>query len=718
MASVEKRFVEHNRRMVGLAARTTGTTSIRSAAARRAGPGAAEAETKAVARSFDQIGKAARAADARTYREKARLEKDHQRQALRGIAEIGRAARQEEMRVHRERTRVAAASHREFRSRTSGVVGAGISSVGGMGASALGVVGIAGGAMIASKVGPAVGLDKQQRALLTAGHGAGEKSPYTLDQIQKITNETAIKTGNSQESVVAGMREYVSATGDLRGAAAAIESFGVIATAAEANIADVAKAGAYLSTAMGVTAKEMPEALASFYFQGKKGAFELKDIASAIPELGTMAESMGMKGLQGAKNVGGLAQIAMKGTGNSAEAQTALANLLRQSVAKSDKLQSGEMFGGRKVQVFNSGDPTKGFKNYNQTLADMVVASRGNIQQLNDFAEIRGSKALNPLVNAYAGAVSGLGPNATQKEKDQAGGKAVLAMIEDASNARGAFRDVQADAADAMQSFSSQMEALNVGLVSAVQKDLLPTLVRMIPQLQKLVPQFAKLVEVIAKAIDTFAANPLGNIGEIIATKVAFDIAAAAIGPRIRDALTNALVGGGVGGTGGGASGAGAAGGFMAGGVLANALAAVTIATLAVQTFRAGTLLIDNFMPSNKKEVEDDIGRFNRETEAVHGGGDLKTRIAELEKLREESQGRLSAPFESADPVMRIFQMLGADASNKESNPALFSEKLDRDLKASEEVSRYGKEIIVLLQQLKAVESGPNRGNAPSPVKS
>jgi hypothetical protein len=292
----------------------------------------------------------------------------------------------------------------------------------------------------------------------------------------------------------------------------------------------------------------MPDALAKLYEQGKKGAFELKDLGAAIPQLGSQAATLGMTGVKGMTTLGGLAQIAQSGTGNAAEAQTALANLFNQIVAKSSKIQSGEAFGGHKVQVFEGGDPKKKMKDIRQILADMIGASGGNVQQLLDVGEIRGSKALNPMINAYKDAGGGA-----------AGKAAVLKLIEDAADAEGTFKDVQVDAAEVMKSTSVQLEILNTKLQDAVNSKLLPALTDLIPKLEPLIPKFGELLEVLAKWIGWLAENPAAGLGLAITGAIVKDIVSAGIGQAVGAAITGAMS------SAGGARAAGAIGTGLAG---------------------------------------------------------------------------------------------------------------------------------------------------------
>lgn len=537
LASIEKRFVQHSRTIMGTAARAANTPALRSAARMsggRTGRAALDAETAAAARGFREIARVGQTADRQRYREQQRLERDAQRLRMQNIREESRAAQK---------------AQREFRAR----VGSGLSRVGqsamGVGKAALAVTGIGGGAVISSRLGSAISLERQQRELAVAGSGQ-----MSLGDIRSKIKSTSIATGASQEDVTQGLREYVSATGNLGEASQAIQSFATIAQAAGASVSDVSKAGAYLTKSMGISAKELPEALSKLYFQGKKGAFELKDIASAIPALGAQASTLGLSGMSGMTTLGGLAQIAQTGTGNAAEAQTALQSLFKQLVAKAGDVQTGKAF-GKRVEVFEGGDPTKNMKDIRGVLANIIAASRGDVTKLNEFADIRGSKALNPLVGAYKAAADAT--KGTDAQKIEAGRQAVLKMIQDNADAQGTYADVQKDASTVMESFSSKLEVLNTKLTDIAGSQLMPALEKLGPPIEKLIPYIAKATDVFASLLDEFASHPIAGLGALIVAKVGADLAAASIGESVKKALTNLITGNGGGGAPGGTPGAG-----------------------------------------------------------------------------------------------------------------------------------------------------------------
>lgn len=526
--SLERRFALHNRRIMSEVSRATSIPSMR--AARGAG-GSRKTEPDGIARGFSQLALAAKSQGEEAKRAA---------RANKGLADsfkdIARAAEKAE----RAQIRAQAASRREFRGRVGSTLGAIGSSVASVGKTALAVTGLGGGALIASKLGPAAGLEQRQRQLIVNATGAGQTSPYQYGDLQKRISNEAVATGVSQEGITGGLEKFVQRTGDLGMAVDNMRTFATVSMATGASVEDIAGAAADLMQKFDIKKPEqMADALATLAYQGKKGAFELRDMADTFPELAAAASRAGMKGVTGMQTLGGLAQISRSATGSGAEASTALQMALAKMVQEGSKLESGEALGGKKVNVFTDKKKTA-LRNVPDVIADIISQSGGNLTQLQDVFDARGIRAMSPLIQKYtevSGATKG-----TAVEKSAAGRAAVVAMIQDASSAAGTFADIQKDAGEVQKSTNVQLEKFNSMLTSAVQEKLLPTLTSLIPKLTPLIPTFGLLLEKIASIVQWASENPIQGVGAIILGKVAADVAGAGIGAGLKSVLTDVIV--------------------------------------------------------------------------------------------------------------------------------------------------------------------------------
>lgn len=113
-----------------------------------------------------------------------------------------------------------------------------------------------------------------------------------------------------------------------------MRSVGRTATAATADIEDMSKTAFVLVDTLGVAPDALASELDRLAFAGKKGSFELKDMARYFPQLGAAAKEAGLAGTEGVATLGAALQIARKGTGDASEAATNTANFFQKMMSK------------------------------------------------------------------------------------------------------------------------------------------------------------------------------------------------------------------------------------------------------------------------------------------------------------------------------------------------------------------------------------------------
>jgi hypothetical protein len=582
-ASIERRLAQHN----ATVARTTGTSATRvrsgstgstvanearaAAAAQRqqsretanaavAAARAKAAAEKQAARDATLAARSAARAEVAAKRQAAKESATAEKQALREVASLEaqqrrqqqywhRARSRSEQQRHRDEQRSARQSFRESRREaqersgfiqstlggTAGRVGRTLSSIGTIG---LATAGLGGTALAASAIGQATKLDEGSRRLAVQGRNLGE-SGANADDLRRQFTRTGVATGLRPEDVMAGAQAYVTETGDLGTAMANLKTFATTAQAAGASVEDIARAAAHMQK-IGVTSvDDMQKALATLTMQGKKGSYELRAMAVEFPEIMANAAKLGITGVGGITKLGGFLQVVQKATGNASETTTASSQFFNQLIAKSDDLASGKSLGG-KVNVFSDKGKTK-VRDFRDLIGEVLVASGGNIEKLNDTFEIRGSKAFNQFTSTFndtrAAALKG---GASDKVATEQGRQAAVALLDNAANVPGDFREIERDAADAMRSFSVQMGIVQDQLKDAVSSELFGALRQIGPDISKLVMPVRTLTRVMVEAARLLANNPFAGLGAIIAVQLAADIAKARIGDTIRGAIDRA----------------------------------------------------------------------------------------------------------------------------------------------------------------------------------
>lgn len=615
----------------------------------------------------------------------------------------------------RQRLREEAKSRESAKARVDFVkstVGGGIGRVasvlGSIGKAGLAVAGISAAGIAASSISQAITLDEGSRRLSIAGRAPGEKGSDPAS-LSKAFTQTGIATGLAPEQIMSGVRKYVEKTGDLGYAMKNSKTFATVAQGADANVEDVFAMAADMKGKLGLNDPEdMKQAFAIFSQQGKKGKFELKNMASEMPEILSTASNAGVRGVAGARDIGALLQQAMEATGNGSEAATAVNTMFKDFGLHANKIQSGQAFGGRKVQVYEGGDPRNKNRSFADVMTESVSASRGNMSELYKVFGVRGIKALNPQINAYKEAYQNT--KGTDAEKDIAGTKAAKASFAKYRDLPASFESVQQDAADAMKSFSVQMEVINTKLKDAVASQLFPEIIKLVPQIAALVPLVSKLVAGFISLVGWLANNPLSGLGIALAGSIGIELVKARIGTVIATGLASIIAGVQAGGLRGGIGAAtptvGGPSNYMGAGMTG----------LAVGAAVAGTIYSGGIAKFESGENSMAVG--GAALNAVRGAN--TSDLAAVRDAVAEQRKRVAAS-QKTDLLDDTLDMFGAsnkkvEAKTQESYLSEMEQKLaELQMQAAKDLSDAAK----AQKDAAAAQSGvtPNRSDKPSGVK-
>lgn len=354
-------------------------------------------------------------------------------------------------------------------------------------------------------------LSELANRLSISSRGAGEKAvdPRTL---RKEFEQTAKETpGISAESIAEAVQGFVGKTGRLDIAREQQGTFATVASATGADVQDIAAAAADLFQKFDVTSvNDMREALSALAFQGKAGAFELKDAASQFGRLSAAAAGFNVgKGQTAVRTLGGLTQIARSATGGPEQAATAVEALFRQ--LRSEAVNIEKKTG---VKVFKDKGKTQ-TDDITKLLPAIIAGAKGNQVALQDIFKDEGGRAVAPMIaafnNARQTAVGKGGTPATEAEKTAAGLAAVNRMLNESVNAQGGWNELTKDAAQAQSTASARLTAAWEGLKATASDELVPALAELVPKLAPL----AKVLGSAVTALATFAAA-LGKIVDML----------------------------------------------------------------------------------------------------------------------------------------------------------------------------------------------------------
>jgi len=356
-------------------------------------------------------------------------------------------------------------------------------------------------------------LSELANRLSISSRGAGEQAvdPRTL---RKEFEATAKATpGVTAESIAEAVQGFVGKTGRLDIARQQQGTFATVASATGADVQDIANAAADLFQKFDVTSiDEMRESLAALAFQGKAGAFELKDAAGQFGRLSAAADGFNVgKGVKAVRTLGGLTQLSRSSTGGPEQAATAVEALFRQLRSEAKNIEKDTK---GKVKVFKDKGNTQ-TEDITKLLPAIIGAYQGNQVKLQERFKDEGGRAVARLTAAYntaaGGAVGKNGQAATEAEKVAAGMAAVNRMLDESINAQGGWSEITKDAAQAQGTASAKLTAAWEGLKATAADELVPALAELVPKLAPL----AKVLGSAVTALASFAAA-LGKIVDML----------------------------------------------------------------------------------------------------------------------------------------------------------------------------------------------------------
>lgn len=255
---------------------------------------------------------------------------------------------------------------------------------------------------------------------------------------------------------------------------------GTVAQGTGADIQDIASASAGLSTKLGVKGLEdMREALSAIAVQGAQGAFELKDAAALFDRLTAAAGRFNVKGVEGAKTLGGLTQLAMEGTGDPEQAATAVENVFKALSQNAVKLQ------GEGVNVFKDKGMTQA-RDVKDVLMETIAAKKGNMPALEQLFDVRGMRGVSTLVQTYNEAVA----------SGADGMQAMRAKLDGLIATTDAVAKVEEAAAQAQNTTSARVTAAWEKVQAVAADRLIPALLPAIERLPELADALTPIIDV------------------------------------------------------------------------------------------------------------------------------------------------------------------------------------------------------------------------------
>lgn len=166
-----------------------------------------------------------------------------------------------------------------------------------------------------------------ERAITRIGITA-DASAESLTKVGAAAYDIAQESAVPYAKVVQGLDALVAQGRSLGDSMAFLPSVVRTASAAGAEVEDIAKTADSVGSNFKIAGAEMQKAFDIMAAGGKAGQFELKDMARYLPSLGPAASAIGFSGEKGLSDLVSMLQIMRKGSGTAEEAVASMNNIL------------------------------------------------------------------------------------------------------------------------------------------------------------------------------------------------------------------------------------------------------------------------------------------------------------------------------------------------------------------------------------------------------
>lgn len=182
--------------------------------------------------------------------------------------------------------------------------------------------------------------DRTNDIAITGGFNAAEE-----EQLSNVMRGAALKWNQTQTEVAKGTAVLIAGgISSAKELAAYAPVMAKTATATRASMDDLGSVAIALNDNLGIGAAGLERSMNMLAYAGKRGQFELADMAKWLPQLTPQFAALGITGERAVAEIGASLQIARKGAGSNDEAANNFKNFLSKITAK-DTLKSFESAG-------------------------------------------------------------------------------------------------------------------------------------------------------------------------------------------------------------------------------------------------------------------------------------------------------------------------------------------------------------------------------------
>lgn len=266
----------------------------------------------------------------------------------------------------------------------------------------IGAMGALGSAFaVGAPIAAAARFDDQLRAIaITAGLSGAAAEAY-IDKLRRSFQLLALQTGQTADAVAAAAGLMIQRGLPAELIDKLLPVTARVATAASADMRDIAGVVESINTALGVMPDQLDRGMAMLVVAAKEGKVELKDMAKEFPALAAAANNFGLKGLDGVKVLASAMQVAAKASATPAEAANNMANLF-QALTRPETLKHfKEKFGTDFPAVIKDAEK-KGLNPLEVALQKIMDLTRGDPFKLGELiGDLQAGRALLPFLKDF-----------------------------------------------------------------------------------------------------------------------------------------------------------------------------------------------------------------------------------------------------------------------------------------------------------------------------
>lgn len=232
----------------------------------------------------------------------------------------------------------------------------------------------------------------------------GNTANMTRTQVAELGRTILAVSRDANQSaadVQRGIGFLVAAGLDSTRAQASIRTIGRTATAAGADIEDLAKASFTLIDSLKIKPEGLQGALDMLALAGKEGNVELRDMAKTLPALGSSFVALKMQGREATATMGAALEIARKGAGDADEAANNMRNFMAKLLSPVTLQKAKKNFGLDLYAVIQDAQ-RKGGNPFEAAMQSIMKATAGDQKKIGElFTDMQVQNFLRPMIQNW-----------------------------------------------------------------------------------------------------------------------------------------------------------------------------------------------------------------------------------------------------------------------------------------------------------------------------